>query len=70
MSSPARGLPALCHLNYCEEETDAATKSYFYTDSWLANWSPDSYRFTVLEEIAVAGFYKKCDSIFSICFIV
>ena len=49
----------------------AATKSDFYTECRLPNWSHDSYRFTVLEEIAAGlSFYKKSDSIYSICFIV
>ena len=49
----------------------AATKSDFYTECRLPNWSHDSYRFTVLHEIAVRfSFYKKSDSIYSICFIV
>ena len=49
----------------------AATKSDFYTECRLPNWSHDSYRFTVLLEIEVRlSFYKKSDSIYSICFIV
>ena len=49
----------------------AAAKSDFYSNCRQPNWSRDSYRFTVLEEIAVClSFYKKPDSIYSICFIV
>ena len=39
MSSPAldvERLPALCHLNYCGDEADAATKFYFYLYGQLA----------------------------------